>query len=166
MMGTMGQMGGIEFENPWVEARESQIHGSGLFAAKAIAAGTQIIEYVGEKITKQQALEECLAGNYFVFSLDDEFDLNGNVEWNLARLINHSCSPNCESELIDGRVWVTALRNIAPGEELTYNYGYDLDEYRDHPCRCGSENCVGFIVAEEFFPMVRRANDFKLEIKN
>jgi uncharacterized protein len=143
-------------QNSWVEARESSIHGSGLFAARGIPAGTQIIEYVGEKITKQQALEECINGNYFVFTLDDEFDLNGNVGWNPARLINHSCEPNCESELIDGRVWVTALRDIAPGEELTYNYGYDLDEYRDHPCRCGSGSCVGFIVAEEFFPMVRR----------
>ena len=144
-------------ENCWVEARESLIHGSGLFAAAAIPAATQIIEYVGEKLTKAQALEECMQGNYFVFTLDEESDLNGNVEWNLARLINHSCSPNCESELIDGRVWVTALRDIAPGEELTYNYGYDLDEYRDHPCRCGSPNCVGYIVAEEFFSMVRRA---------
>ena len=148
-------------ENGFVEARQSQIHGSGLFAAKFIPAGTQIIEYVGEKITKQQALEECIQGNHFVFTLDDQFDLNGNVEWNLARLINHSCAPNCESELIGGRVWITALRNIAPGEELTYNYGYDLDEYRDHPCRCGSENCLGYIVAEEFFPIVRRATELK-----
>lgn len=144
-------------ENSWVEARESAIHGSGLFAARAIPAETPVIEYVGERINKAHALEECMRGNHFVFTLDDDIDLNGNVEWNPARLINHSCAPNCESQVIDGRVWVTTLRDIAPGEELTYNYGYDLDEYRDHPCRCGSEQCVGYIVAEEFFPMVRRA---------
>ena len=143
-------------ENNWIEARESRIHGSGLFAARTIPAGTQIIEYIGEKITKAQALVECERGNYYVFTLDEEIDLNGDFEWNPARLINHSCSPNCESEVIDGRVWVTALRDIAPGEELTYNYGYDIDEFREHACRCGSEQCVGYIVAEEFFPMVRR----------
>ena len=140
----------------WVEARNSAIHGSGLFAAKAIPAGTHVIEYVGEKITKQESLIECERQNYFVFTLDDEHDLNGNVEWNLARLANHSCSPNCESELIDGRVWIIALRDIAAGEEITYNYGYDLEEYREHPCNCGSQECVGYIVAAEFFPQLRR----------
>jgi SET domain-containing protein len=139
----------------WTEVRDSQIHGGGLFATKAIPAGTRIIEYLGEKITKAQALVECGAGNHFVFTLDDEFDLNGNFEWNTARFINHSCAPNCEAELDEDRVWILALRDIAAGEELTYNYGYDLEEYREHPCRCGSKDCLGFIVAEEFFPMLR-----------
>jgi uncharacterized protein len=139
----------------WAEVRDSKIHGGGLFATKAIPAGTRIIEYIGEKITKAQALVECEAGNHFVFTLDDEFDLNGNFEWNTARFINHSCAPNCEAELDEDRVWILALRDIAAGEELTYNYGYDLEEYREHPCRCGSKDCLGFIVAEEFFPMLR-----------
>ena len=140
----------------WAEVRESQIHGGGLFATKNIPAGTRIIEYVGDKITKAQALVECEAGNHFVFTLNDEFDLNGNVDWNIARFSNHSCSPNCEAELDEDRVWILALRDIAPDEELTYNYGYDLEEYREHPCRCGSKDCVGYIIAEEFFPSVRR----------
>lgn len=143
-------------ENVWVTVRESTIQGTGLFAVREIPAGTRIVEYVGQKLTKQQALAECEAGNHFVFTLDDEWDLNGNVEWNLARFINHSCAPNCEAEQDVDRVWILALRDIACGEELTYNYGYDLEEYREHPCRCGSKDCVGFIVAEEFFPMLRR----------
>jgi uncharacterized protein len=78
------------------------------------------------------------------------------VPWNPARFINHSCMPNCEASIEDGRIWITALRDIEPGDELTFNYGYDLDDYKGYPCRCGTSECVGFIVAEEFFDHVRR----------
>ena len=74
----------------------------------------------------------------------------------MARFVNHSCEPNCEAELSDGQVWIIAGRDIAAGEEVTYNYGYDLVDYREHPCRCGAASCVGYIVAEEFFPSLRR----------
>ena len=66
-------------------------------------------------------------------------------------LLNHSCAPNCEAELLDDRIWIIARRDIQPGEEITFNYGYDLENYRDYPCCCGSPHCVGYIVAEEFF---------------
>ena len=138
-----------------VHSRESTIEGRGLFASQAIAAGTRISQYIGERIGKAESARRCEAGNHFIFTLDDEWDIDGNVPENLARFANHSCSPNCESIVEGSEVWIVAIRNINPGEEITYNYGYDLGEYRDYPCRCGSPNCLGYIVAEEFFDHVR-----------
>ena len=66
----------------------------------------------------------------------------------LPRHINHSCAPNCESQMIRGRIWIVALRDIARGEELSYDYGYNLQNFLDHPCKCGAPECVGYIVAE------------------
>ena len=141
--------------HPLVEFRPSAIHGLGGFALTAIPAGSQVIEYVGERITKEQSLECCSRNNHAIFYLDEGWDLDGSVEWNPAQFVNHSCSPNCDAECIDGRIWVVARRRIQPGEEILYNYGYDLENYREHPCRCGARECVGFIVAEEFFDLLR-----------
>ena len=135
--------------------RSSAIHGTGGYARRDIASGTRVMEYVGEKITKAESLRRCEQNNQYIFGLDDEFDLDGNVPWNPARFINHSCAPNCEAELDEGHVWIVALREIKAGEELTYNYNYDLEDYREHPCRCGAAGCIGYIVAEEFFDHVR-----------
>jgi hypothetical protein len=146
-----------------VEVRASLIHSQGVFARRAIAIGARVIEYAGEKITKVESLLRCEQNNQYIFALDDAFDLDGNVSWNPARFINHSCEPNCEAELDGGRVWIVALRDIKAGEELTYNYNYDLEDYRGHPCRCGAAECVGFIVAEEFFGHVRRQNAVRVE---
>jgi SET domain-containing protein len=138
-----------------IEVRESAIHGRGVFALCDIHAGTLVTEYVGEVITKAESLLRCEENNQYIFHLDDEHDLDGNVDWNPARFINHGCSPNCESEMRDGHIMISALRHIAQGEEITFNYGYDLEDYEDHPCHCGSPRCVGYIVAEEFFATVR-----------
>ena len=143
-------------ESAWVCFRPSAIHGIGGYAREPLAAGARIIEYVGERIDKRESLRRCEANNPYLFALDDRHDLDGNVSWNPARFLNHSCAPNCEAALEEGRIWIVALRPIAAGEELTFNYGYDLEDYRDHPCRCGSPECVGFIVAEAFFDHVRR----------
>jgi len=141
--------------HPLVEFRASAIDGYGGFAKTAIAAGCHVIEYVGERITKEQSVERCSNDNHFIFGLDEEWDLDGGVEWNPARLFNHSCAPNCDAENIEGRIWIVAQKNIQPGEEITFNYGYDLENYHEHPCRCGATGCIGFIVAEEFFDVVR-----------
>ncbi len=133
----------------------SGIHGTGAFAARSFAAGTRVIEYVGELIDKQESLKRCEANNEYIFSLDDQQDLDGNVAWNPARFINHSCQPNCEAVLEDRHIWIVAARDISPGEELTFNYGFDLEEYRKYPCSCGAPGCVGYIVAETFFEHVR-----------
>lgn len=141
--------------HPTVEFRPSGIHGFGGFATATIPAGTHIMEYVGERITKAQSLERCEQNNAAIFNLDDEWDLDGSVEWNPARHFNHSCAPNCDAEWIEGRIWIVAQRPIQPGEEITFNYGYDLEDYREHPCACGAPECVGYMVAEDYFDLIR-----------
>lgn len=156
----------MEQSNVPFEIRSSAIHHKGIFATRAITKGTYIIEYVGEKISKKESIrrsnktldasrENCDAGAVYVFEIDDKWDIDGNVEWNPARLINHSCDPNCEVEIEEGRIWIVAKRDIALGEELLYNYGYDLEFYKDHPCRCGSARCVGYIVNEDHWPTLK-----------
>jgi SET domain-containing protein len=136
--------------------KPSSIHGTGGFARAGILAGTRVIEYTGERITKAESLRRCERNNNYIFALDEEHDLDGRTERNPARLLNHSCAPNCEAVLEDDRIWVVALRDIRAGEEITFNYGYDLEDYRDHPCRCGAPGCVGYIVAEDLFTLVRK----------
>lgn len=138
--------------------RQSHIHGSGGFAAAHIPAGARLIEYLGERISKTEADRRCEEGNPFVFHLNDETDLDGNVEWNPARLLNHSCVPNCEADCDGNSIWIVAMRDLVAGEELTFNYGYGLADYRDSPCLCGAPACVGYIVAEEYFEQVRQEN--------
>jgi len=128
----------------------------GGFASKDIASGSRVIEYVGEKITKQESLARCERSNEYIFAIGDTHDLDGDVDWNPARFLNHSCEPNCEAQFIDGHIWMVAIRDVRAGEELTFNYSYDLEDYREHPCRCGAASCVGYMVAEEFFEHVRR----------
>jgi len=149
------ETGFVICETELIQFRRSQIHGTGGYARQAIAAGTRVIEYVGERISKAESLVQCEADNVYIFDIDDEFDLNGNVAWNPARFLNHGCAPNCEAEQDEARIWILALRDIPVAEELTFNYGYGLEDYRKHPCRCGASACVGFIVAEEFFDQLR-----------
>ena len=145
----------------WVEFRTSEIHGMGGYARTRIPAGLEIIEYVGERISKAESLRRCELNNPFVFGLDETHDLDGTVDWNLARFLNHSCAPNCEAIEDEGRIWIVALRQIEVGKELTFNYGYSLDDYQEHPCGCGADRCVGFMVAEEFHPLVIRRNEIR-----
>jgi len=140
---------------------ESAIHGTGGFAKTDIAAGTRAIEYTGEKITKAESLRRCESDNEYIFSLGEESDLDGNVPGNPARFLNHSCDPNCEAKPDGGRIWIVARRDIRAGEEITFNYGYDLEDYREHPCRCGVVDCVGYIVAAEFHEHVNWQNGLK-----
>jgi hypothetical protein len=146
-------------DTPLICFRESAIHGIGGFARVDISAGTLVAEYTGERITKDESLRRCEAGNEFIFALDDEWDLDGSVIWNQARYLNHSCKPNCVAERVDGRVWIVARRNIRAGEELTFNYGYGLEDYREHECRCGAAGCVGYMVSPEFYEHVKWQNE-------
>ena len=145
----------VESGNELLEVRRSAIHGTGGYARSGIAAGTRIIEYVGERISKEESNRRCEAENEYIFSIDEKWDLDGKVPWNPARFINHSCAPNCEAEWDDARIFINSLRDIKQGEELTFNYNYDLEDYKEHPCRCGTSSCVGYIVAEEYFDQVR-----------
>lgn len=142
----------------WARVRRSKIHGRGVVATKDIPAGTRIIEYVGERITKAESdrRDEARAaraakggdGCVYIFEINKRHDIDGDVPWNTARFINHSCEPNCESENVRGHIWITASRDIAKGEELTYDYGFDVENWQDHPCRCGAKRCVGYIVSK------------------
>lgn len=155
-------------KTPWAEVRGSSIHGRGMFASQKIPRGTRVIEYVGERITKAEALrrEELRKrraarggdGCIFTFEVNRTADIDGRVPWNTARYINHSCAPNCESQIVRGRVWIVSLREIKPGEELSYDYCYDYDHYTDHPCRCGAKNCAGYIVRSSQRWRVRHAS--------
>ncbi len=147
--------------NQWIEFRSSSIHGTGAFARRTIRKGTRLIEYIGRKISKAESAQLLDAQNEYIFDVAEDFDLDGNVGWNPARHINHSCSPNCEAQNEEGRIWVIAVRTIRPDEEITFNYGYDIADYRDHPCCCGAPDCVGYIVAEEFLDTVRERESIR-----
>ncbi len=144
----------------------SGVHGWGVFARDFIARGERVLEYVGERVTKAEAerrdqarLARLAAGGdgcVYVFETRTRHDIDGAVRWNPARRINHSCEPNCEAEEDRGRIWIVARRDIAPDEELTYDYGFSLAEWQNHPCRCGAPSCVGYIVAKGQRWRVRR----------
>jgi len=147
-------------KSEYIEVNKSSIHSTGVFATKDIHKRTKVIEYVGEKITKEESekrADEVLNnhkknknnGAVYIFELNKKYDIDGNVPYNLAKYINHSCNPNCETEIIKGHIWIIAIKDIKKGEELTYDYGYDLEDYKEHPCHCKSKNCVGYIIAEE-----------------
>ena len=81
--------------------------------------------------------------------LNSRYDMDGDVAWNTARLINHSCANNCEYEGKGLKLWVVSVKDIKKGEELTCDYGFGYDsDYKQFPCKCGSINCVGYIVRE------------------
>lgn len=136
-----------------IQVRQSGVHGKGVFALQAIAAGERIIEYKGEIIAWPEALrrhphDPSDPNHTFYFSLDDGTHvIDANVGGNAARWINHACDPNCESDETDGRVFIQALRDLQPGEELFYDYGLVIDERytpklkKEYECRCGSPNC-------------------------
>ena len=142
--------------SPVIIIKPSPIHGAGGFARENILRSTRVIEYIGAKIDKRESLRQCEQNNEFIFCLDPQWDLDGNIPTNPARFLNHSCAPNCEAILDAGRIWIVASRDIAVGEEITFNYGFDLEDYKDHPCRCGTSACAGDIVAEEYFDFIRR----------
>lgn len=143
--------------HPWIRVRTSAIHGRGVYAAQLIPEGTRVIEYTGERITKAEARRREAArlqrlnrggdGSVYIFELNRRYDLDGRTRRNPARLINHSCAPNCEAQNISGRIWIIARREIVAGEELTFDYGFPLSEWALHPCRCGAPRCPGYIVS-------------------
>ena len=132
--------------------KKSNIDNKGLYARQNIKDRTKIIEYKGRLITKKQVELNPKFDNdkaIYLFNINKIYDLDGDFKYNTARLINHSCDPNCEVSGTGLKVWVYAIKNIKKGEELTYDYGFGFDEYyKDFPCKCRSKNCVGYIVRE------------------
>lgn len=118
---------GIDY--PRIERRMSKLHGWGVFALQDIAKNRRIVAYTGEKIANAESLVRerryLKTGNIWCFKLNSRWVIDGHVGGNDSRYINHSCQPNCYTQIIDGIIWVRAARNIRKGEELTYNYYTD-----------------------------------------
>ena len=134
------------------KVKNSNIDKRGLCASKDIKPKVKIIEYVGKLITKKETEQNLKFDNMkdiYLFNINEKYDLDGDFSWNTARLINHSCNPNCEVEGKGLKLWISSLRKIKKGEELTYDYGFGYDaDYKQFPCKCQSMNCVGYIVRE------------------
>jgi uncharacterized protein len=137
-----------------IEVRRSNVHGLGVFATQRIAKGTRIIEYVGERVSHAEAdrrYEEKDANDShtFLFIVDKKTVIDAGVDGNDARFFNHSCDPNCESTVTNKRVYIESIRDIEPGDELTYDYQIQRED--DDPdnidevfaCRCGFAQCRG-----------------------
>ena len=126
--------------------------GKGLYASKNIKAGTKIIDYVGKIVTNKQIDESNKYDNskpIYLFTLNKKYTLDGDFAWNIAGLINHSCDPNCEVDGKGLKLWISSIKDIRKGEELSYDYGFGYDEdYKQFPCKCGAMNCCGYIVRE------------------
>jgi len=153
--------------NEYIILKKSGIHGKGVFAKTDIKKGTKIIEYVGEKITKAEGdrrAEKVFArsqkdknkGAVYLFELNKQYDIDGDVDYNPAKYINHSCDPNCEADISRGHIWIQTIKNIKKGDEITYNYGYAYDtDFEEHHCRCGSKNCIGYILAKDDWKKIK-----------
>ena len=126
-----------------------------LFAAQDIKKDTRIIRYNGEKISKAESDRRATNGNVYIFQFNHRYDIDGKTLQNKARYSNHSCNPNCETLKTQRSIWIVALRDIKEGEELTYNYGYGLDEYEKYPCTCGAEHCCGYILHQRYWEWIK-----------
>lgn len=134
-----------------LEVRASPVHGLGVFARKSIRKGTRIIEYTGKRILWNDVPNDVDDPHTFLFGLDDGIHvIDPAIDGNEARWINHSCQPNCEAiEEEDERVFIYALRDLRPGEELFYDYALEMDEpvteqlKKECECYCGAANCRG-----------------------
>jgi SET domain-containing protein len=142
---------------PLFEVRHSPIHGYGIFAARRIRKGTTIVEYLGDRISHDEADtryedKDPKDNHTFLFTVDSKTVIDAGVGGNEARYVNHGCDPNCQSTTEKKRIFIEAIRTIQPGEELAYDYQIQRDD--DDPsdvdvifaCRCGAENCRGVML--------------------
>ncbi|TMS57974.1 SET domain-containing protein-lysine N-methyltransferase [Imbroritus primus] len=141
-----------------IVVRESGVHGRGVFALAPIARGERVIEYKGEHISWKEALRRHPhdpddPNHTFYFSLENGDAIDAKYDGNDARWINHACTPNCEAREKKGRVFIHALRDIAPQEELFYDYGLVIEGKltrklkKAFACHCGSPECRGTMLA-------------------
>ena len=133
--------------------KKSGINNLGLFAKSDINKGEKVIEYRGRKFTHKQVEENDRFDNskaIYLFTLNERYVLDGDTKTNTAKYINHSCDPNCEVDIIKGKIWIIAIKDIKKGDELSYDYGFGYDaDFRQFPCKCGSKNCCGYIVRDD-----------------
>ena len=142
--------------------KKSKVHGTGIIAIRNIEKNSKIIEYIGEKISKSEGnlrsseriknfLNKPNEGSVYIFELNNRYDIDGSPLYNKARFINHSCEPNCQVEIENDEIWIKSIKQIKKGDELSYDYGYlfDKDDFSDHPCKCGSKKCIGYIISDD-----------------
>jgi SET domain-containing protein len=142
--------------------RSSSIHAAGCYTTRAVKKGQRVCEYDGPRFTKDQADERYADREItYLFSCGNAgVVIDG---FGIAMFINHSCDPNCESDDVDGRVFIVAIRDIAAGEELTYEYNlYDSDD-ADGDCYCGAKQCRGTMFSEA--EVKRRARKVRALVK-
>lgn len=128
--------------------RSSPIHAAGVFSLERIRKGTRILEYTGDRLPHEAADELYKERPYtYLFGYGDGSNVIDG--YGMAMYVNHCCDPNCETEEDeDGRVWIAAMRNIEPGEELTYDY-FLYDGEGEAPCTCGARNCRGTMYSKK-----------------
>lgn len=129
--------------------RRSQIHSDGCYTTTPIRKNTRVVEYTGPRLTIEEAdlLYEDSPRTYLFGLSDGKHVIDGD---GLAGFINHSCEPNCEPVEIKGRVYILAIRDIEPDEELAYDYNlYDGNLDDPASCRCGASGCRGSMYSEE-----------------
>ena len=144
--------------------RPSPIHSVGVYTSRPIRKGTRVVEYAGERITAEEADRRYDGvSRTYLYGLDDgKTVIDGE---GLGAYLNHSCDPNCEIDEIKGRVWLFAIRDIAAGEELVWDYNlYDDDD--PAPCHCGSPKCRGTMYSPEWIAKIRRREGRKLKQKS
>ena len=133
--------------------KKSNIDKRGLYASKNIKIGTRIIQYKGKIISNKKVENNSKFDNskdIYLFDLNKKYSLDGDFSWNTARLVNHSCDPNCEVEGKGYKLWITAIKNIKKNQELSYDYGFGYDsDYKQFPCKCRSIKCCGYIVRQD-----------------
>ncbi len=140
--------------------RRSGIHGKGVFALIDIPKGIRVMEYLGERITHKEADRRYAAEHEFsphtmLFAVDDKVVIDATKWGNSARFINHSCSPNCEADEEEGRIFISTIKSVAAGAELTYDYNLILEERhtpavkRAHACFCGTRRCRGTLLGSK-----------------
>ncbi|HTH52913.1 MAG TPA: SET domain-containing protein-lysine N-methyltransferase [Edaphobacter sp.] len=127
--------------------RSSSIHAAGCYTTRKIRKGTRVIQYEGPIFTKDEA-DERYKDRFvtYLFSTGESEVIDG---FGTAMFINHSCDPNCETEHLDEEIWVVAIRDIEPGEELTYEYNLHDSDDDDADCYCGSKRCRGTMFSDE-----------------
>ena len=130
--------------------KKSNIDNKGLIAAHDIKKGTRIIEYKGKLISKKESDDNPKFDNskrIYIFDINNRYDLDGDFSFNTARLINHSCDPNCEVIGEGVKLWIESIKDIKKGEELSYDYGFSFDkDFKNYPCKCNSNICCGYII--------------------
>jgi SET domain-containing protein len=123
---------------PRITRRRSKLDGWGVFALEPITKNTRIVDYAGELIDHKESLKRetryLKRGEIWCFTVNRRWVRDANVGGNIARFINHACTPNCYSHIGGMTIWIRAARNIEPGEELTYDYFTDGEHVI--PCRC------------------------------